>query len=90
MAEVMRFVDAHPVTASSTRIRICLIVRFVESVRLRWAKQLSASLKDIRLEPEGRVIQIHGKDAKSRIAQCVIRRSTRCKASLCFKSYANT
>ena len=66
MAEVLRFVDAQPVTASSTRIRF--ILRFVESVGLRSAELLGASLKDIRLEPEGWVIQIHGKGAKNRIA----------------------
>ena len=66
MAEVLRFVDAQPVTASSTRIRF--ILRFVESVGLRSAELLGATLKDIRLEPEGWVIQIHGKGAKNRIA----------------------
>ena len=66
MTEVLRFVDAQPVTASSTRIRF--ILRFVESVGLRSAELLGATLKDVRLEPEGWVIQIHGKGAKNRIA----------------------
>ena len=66
MAEVLRFVDAQPVTASSARIRF--ILRFVESVGLRSAELLGATLKDIRLEPEGWVIQVHGKGAKNRVA----------------------
>ncbi|MGJ7582702.1 tyrosine-type recombinase/integrase [Variovorax sp. RHLX14] len=66
MAEVLRFVAAQPVSASSTRIRF--ILRFVESVGLRSAELLGATLKDLRLEPEGWVIQVHGKGARNRIA----------------------
>ncbi|MDP9902377.1 tyrosine-type recombinase/integrase [Variovorax ginsengisoli] len=66
MAEVLRFVDAQPMTASSARIRF--ILRFVESVGLRSAELLGATLGDIRLEPEGWVIQVHGKGSKNRIA----------------------
>ena len=66
MAKVLRFVDAQPVCASSTRIRF--ILRFLESVGLRSAELLGATLKDLRLAPEGWVIQVHVKGARNRIA----------------------
>jgi integrase len=66
MAEVPRFIDEQPVTASSTRMRF--IQRFVELVGLRSAELLGAGLQDLRQEPEGWVIQVHGKGAKNRIA----------------------
>ena len=66
MAEVLRFVDAQPVCASSTRTRF--ILRFLESVGLRSAELLGATLKGLGLEPEGWVIQVHGNGARNRIA----------------------
>jgi integrase len=66
MAEMLRFIDGQPMTASSARIRF--ILRFVEAVGLRSAELLSAKLQDLRLEPEGWVIQVHGKGARNRIA----------------------
>jgi integrase len=66
MAEVLRFIDDQPVSASNTRMRF--ILRFVESVGLRSAELLGARLQDLRLEPEGWVIQVHGKGARNRIA----------------------
>ena len=66
MAEVLHFVDSQPMTASSARIRF--ILRFVEAVGLRSAELLGAKLQDLRLEPEGWVIQVHGKGARNRIA----------------------
>lgn len=66
MAEVLRFVDAQPVCASSTRIRF--ILRFLESVGLRSAELLGATLNDLRLALEGWVIQMHVKGARNRIA----------------------
>ncbi|CAM3811423.1 tyrosine-type recombinase/integrase [Polaromonas hydrogenivorans] len=66
MAEVLRFIDAQAPSASRARIRF--IVRFVEAVGLRSAELLSATLGDLRMEPEGWVMQVRGKGAKNRIA----------------------
>ena len=69
MAEVLRFVDAQAPSASTARIRFTLL--FVEAVGLRSAELLSATLGDLRLEPEGWngwVLQMHGKGAKNRLA----------------------
>jgi integrase len=66
MAEVLRFIDDQPMSASSVRMRF--ILRFVEAVGLRSAELLGAKLQDLRLEPEGWVIQVHGKGARNRIA----------------------
>ena len=69
MAEVLRFVDAQAPSASTARIRFTLL--FVEAVGLRSAELLSATLGDLRLEPEGWngwVLQVHGKGAKNRLA----------------------
>ena len=41
---------------------------FIEAVGLRSAELLSATLGDLRMEPEGWVMQVHGKSAKNRIA----------------------
>jgi hypothetical protein len=51
MAEMLRFIDDQPMTASSARMRF--ILGFVEAVGLRSAKLLYAKLRDLRLEPEG-------------------------------------
>ena len=66
MAEVLRFIDDQPMSASSARMRF--ILRFVEAVGLRSAELLGAKLQDLRLEPEGWVIQVYGKGARNRIA----------------------
>ena len=69
MLEVLRFVDAQAPSPSRARIRFTLL--FVEAVGLRSAELLSATLGDLRLEPEGWngwVLQVHGKGAKNRIA----------------------
>ncbi|ABM40106.1 tyrosine-type recombinase/integrase [Polaromonas naphthalenivorans] len=66
MAEVLRFIDAQAPSPSRARMRF--IVRFVEAVGLRSAELLSARLGDLRMEPEGWVMQVHGKGAKNRIA----------------------
>ena len=50
------------------RARIRFILRFIESVGLRSAELLNATLEDLRLESEGWVMQVHGKGAKNRIA----------------------
>jgi len=65
-AEILRFLDAQPPSASRERMRF--IVRFVESVGLRSAELLGATLGDFQKEPEGWVMQVHGKGAKNRIA----------------------
>ena len=66
MAEVLRFIDAQAPSPSRARIRFTLL--FVEAVGLRSAELLSATLGDLRMEPEGWVMQVHGKGAKNRIA----------------------
>ena len=66
MLEVLRFVDAQAPSASTARIRFTLL--FVEAVGLRSAELLSATLGDLRLEPEGWVMQVRGKGSKNRIA----------------------
>jgi integrase len=64
--EILRFIEAQPLSPS--RSRIGFILKFVESVGLRSAELLSAKLADLRKEPEGWVMQIHGKGSKNRIA----------------------
>ena len=66
MAEVLRFIDAQAPSPSRARIRFILL--FVEAVGLRSAELLSATLGDLRMEPEGWVMQVHGKGSKNRIA----------------------
>ena len=66
MQEVIRFIDDQAPSASRARIRF--ILRFVEAVGLRSAELLQAKLGDLRMEPEGWVMQVHGKGAKNRIA----------------------
>lgn len=66
MAEVLRFIDRQAPSPSRARIRFILL--FVEAVGLRSAELLNAKLKDLRLEPEGWSMQIHGKGAKNRMA----------------------
>jgi integrase len=66
MLEVLRYIDAQAPSPSRARIRFILL--FVEAVGLRSAELLSATLGDLRLEPEGWVMQVHGKGAKNRLA----------------------
>ena len=66
MLEVLRFVDGQAPSPSRARIRFILL--FVEAVGLRSAELLSATLGDLRMEPEGWVMQVHGKGSKNRIA----------------------
>ena len=66
MQEVLRFVDAQAPSPSRARIRFTLL--FVEAVGLRSAELLSATVGDLRLEPEGWVMQVRGKVSKNRIA----------------------
>ena len=64
--EVLRFIDAQAPSPSRARMRF--ILRFVEAVGLRSAELLSATLGDLRMEPEGWIMQVHGKGAKNRLA----------------------
>ena len=66
MAQVILYVEAQ--APSQSRARILFILRFVEAVGLRSAELLNARLGDLQLEPEGWVIQVHGKGSKNRIA----------------------
>ena len=66
MSEVLRFIEAQAPSTSTARIRFILL--FVEAVGLRSAELLAATLGDLRMEPEGWVMQVHGKGAKNRIA----------------------
>ena len=50
------------------RASACVILRFVESVGLRSAELLGATLGDFQKEPEGWIMQVYGKGAKNRIA----------------------
>ena len=66
LAQIMDYLaDQAP---SPSRNRMVFILRFVESVGLRSAELISAKLGDLRLEPEGWVMQVHGKGSKNRIA----------------------
>jgi site-specific recombinase XerD len=64
-AEVLDFVEGQP--PSPSRFRIRFILRFVEAVGLRSAELISASLGDLRLEPEGWMMQVAGKGSKNRV-----------------------
>jgi site-specific recombinase XerD len=65
MLEVLRYIDAQTPSPSRARIRFTLL--FVEAVSLRSAELLSATLGDLRLEPEGWVMQVCGKGSKNRM-----------------------
>lgn len=66
LLEVLRFIEGTPAGPSRERMRF--IVTFLEAVGLRSAEFLSATLGDLRLEPEGWVMHVHGKGAKNRQA----------------------
>ena len=66
IGEVIRFIDNQAPSASRARIRF--ILRFVAAVGLRSAELLQARLGNLRMEPEGWVMQVHGKGARNRIA----------------------
>ena len=65
-AEVLSFIELQ--TPSPSRSRIQFILRFVEAVGLRSAELLNVTLGDLKLEPEGWMMEIHGKGCKSPIA----------------------
>nr|WP_255493950.1 tyrosine-type recombinase/integrase [Polaromonas sp. E3S] len=65
LTEVIKFIKNQ--TPSPSASRALFIFRFIEAVGLRSAEILGAKLGDIRKEPEGWVMQVHGKGSKNRI-----------------------
>jgi site-specific recombinase XerD len=65
MGEIIKFIEAQ--APSPSRSRILFIIKFLESVGLRSRELLDAELGDLKLEPEGWVMQVHGKGSKNRI-----------------------
>ncbi|ART61486.1 hypothetical protein CBP36_21195 (plasmid) [Acidovorax carolinensis] len=66
MVEILRVIERQP--PSPSRSRILFILKFMEAVGLRSQELISARLADFSLEPEGWVLQVHGKGSKNRIA----------------------
>lgn len=66
LSEILLFIEDQAPSPSRSRIRF--ILRFMEAVGLRSAELLGARLGDLRMEPEGWVMQVHGKGAKNRVA----------------------
>ena len=64
-AAILQFIDQQ--APSPARARIRFIVVFLSAVGLRSSELLSAKLGQIQLEPEGWLLQVHGKGAKNRI-----------------------
>jgi site-specific recombinase XerD len=64
--EILRFIDQQVPSPARTRIRF--IVVFISAVGLRSSELLKAKLGHIHQEPEGWMLQVHGKGAKNRIA----------------------
>lgn len=65
MTELLRVIEHQAFSLS--RERILFIVRFIEAVGLRSQEMISARLADFSLEPEGWVLQVHGKGGKNRV-----------------------
>lgn len=63
--EVLRFIDKQAPSPACARIRF--IVVFLSAVGLRSSELLNAKLRQIQHEPEGWMLQVHGKGAKNRI-----------------------
>ena len=64
-SEILRFIDQQAPSPARSRIRF--IVVFMSSVGLRSSELLSAKLGHLHHEPEGWMLQVHGKGAKNRI-----------------------
>ena len=62
---ILQFIDQQ--VPSPARARIRFIVVFLSAVGLRSSELLNATLGQIQLEPEGWMLQVHGKGAKNRI-----------------------
>ena len=65
VSEVLRYIRAQ--APSSARDRMIFIVTFLEAVGLRSSEFVRAKLADMQREPEGWIMQVLGKGAKSRI-----------------------
>ncbi len=63
--EILRFIDQQAPSPARSRIRF--IVVFMSSVGLRSSELLRAKLEHLHHEPEGWMLQVHGKGAKNRI-----------------------
>jgi site-specific recombinase XerD len=63
--EILRFIDKQAPSPARSRIRF--IVIFMSSVGLRSSELLRAKLGHLHHEPEGWMLQVHGKGAKNRI-----------------------
>ena len=66
MSEILRFIEEQAPFPS--RLRIRFILGFNEAVGLRSVEFMQARLGDLRMEPEGWVMQVHGKGARNRVA----------------------
>lgn len=64
--EILEYISSQ--LPSPSRARILFILLFVSGVGLRSTELLEAKLGDIQLEPEGWMMQVHGKGSKNRIA----------------------
>ena len=65
ISEVLRYIRAQ--APSPARDRIIFIITFLEAVGLRSSELVRAKLADVQREPEGWIMQVLGKGAKSRI-----------------------
>ncbi|MDD2609881.1 MAG: tyrosine-type recombinase/integrase [Giesbergeria sp.] len=65
MEQVLAYIDRQE--ASPSRYRIRFILAFISSVGLRSAELIAAKLGDLQHEPEGWLLQVHGKGAKNRL-----------------------
>jgi integrase len=63
---ILSYIEQQPRSPSMSRI--LFILNFVESVGLRSQELLDATIGDLQYEPEGWLLQIHGKGAKNRLA----------------------
>lgn len=66
MEQVLAYIECQAPSPSRSRIRFILL--FTSNVGLRSAELLSATLGDLQHEPEGWILQVHGKGAKNRLA----------------------
>ncbi len=64
MEQVLAYIDSQE--CSPSRYRIRFILTFISSVGLRSAELIAARLGDLQHEPEGWLLQVHGKGAKNR------------------------
>jgi site-specific recombinase XerD len=63
--EILRFIDQQAPSPACTRIRFIIV--FMSSVGLRSSELLTSKFGHLYHEPEGWMLQVHGKGAKNRI-----------------------